>query len=209
MTSDASRPTFELSSRDELGHFLNDLELVGEGVEVGVFRGDFAKTILQAWLGSRLSLVDSWRQLADYRDNWNLPDPEMERNYHATLENVAAFKDRVRIIRALSVEAPREFADGSCDFIYIDANHGYDSVRADLAAWYPKLRRGGLFCGHDYFDAATDENLKPIRNGRSAISRDRLTSYGVKSAVDEFAASIQARVSATDELDPTWYFIKD
>lgn len=36
------------------------------------------------------------------------------------------------------------------DLIYLDASHETDAVYADLVAWWPKLRDGGVFCGDDW-----------------------------------------------------------
>jgi hypothetical protein len=53
----------------------------------------------------------------------------------------------------------------SLDMIFIDADHDYGAVKKDLINYYPKLKKGGIFAGHDY-----TENC------------------GVVTAVDEFAA---------------------
>jgi predicted O-methyltransferase YrrM len=39
------------------------------------------------------------------------------------------------------------------DFLYIDADHGYDGVMADLIAWVPHVRPGGVIVGDDYDNA--------------------------------------------------------
>lgn len=49
-----------------------------------------------------------------------------------------------------SVEAAQEFADGELDAVFIDADHREEFVTADLQAWFGKVKRGGIICGHDY-----------------------------------------------------------
>ncbi len=64
-----------------------------------------------------------------------------------------------------SVEAARQVADHCADFVFIDAGHSYEAVKADIEAWWPKVRPGGWFGGHDYHPAhpgviqAVDEAL--------------------------------------------------
>ena len=51
-----------------------------------------------------------------------------------------------------SVDAAAEFKKLGFifDYIYIDANHDYEFVNDDIAAWWPLLRSGGVMLGHDY-----------------------------------------------------------
>ena len=55
-----------------------------------------------------------------------------------------------RIIRKLSMEAVKEFEDGSLDFVYIDGNHTLPYVIRDIIEWARKVRVGGMVTGHDY-----------------------------------------------------------
>jgi predicted O-methyltransferase YrrM len=43
-----------------------------------------------------------------------------------------------------------KYADGSLDWVFIDADHAYESVVKDLDAWLPKVRKGGIIAGHDF-----------------------------------------------------------
>lgn len=49
-----------------------------------------------------------------------------------------------------SVEASKKFKDESVDVVFLDADHSYEAVKADLEAWYPKIKLGGLMAGHDF-----------------------------------------------------------
>ena len=48
-----------------------------------------------------------------------------------------------------SAVASKAFADASLAGVFIDAAHDYDSVLADLKAWRPKVKEGGIIAGHD------------------------------------------------------------
>ena len=60
------------------------------------------------------------------------------------------FADSVQLLITDSVSAAGLFGDGSLAWVHIDARHDYDSVRADIAAWAPKVMPGGWLSGDDY-----------------------------------------------------------
>ena len=53
-------------------------------------------------------------------------------------------------IKKTSVEAVKSFADGILDFVFIDGDHNYETVKQDIILWPPKLKGGGILCGDDY-----------------------------------------------------------
>lgn len=71
--------------------------------------------------------------------------------------------------QGLSPYAAEEFPDKCVDIVYIDAEHDYESVMRDIAAWKPKAKY--VLAGHDYHSfegvrrAVADSGLTPEVNG--------------------------------------------
>lgn len=62
----------------------------------------------------------------------------------------------VEIIEGDSAQCAERVQDGSLDVCFIDADHRYSPFCRDLDAWVPKVRHGGILCGHDCEQLAFD-----------------------------------------------------
>lgn len=71
--------------------------------------------------------------------------------------------DVVSLIVADSVAASTFFPDRSIDWVHLDARHDYDSVKADILAWLPKVRSGGWISGDDYHAEHWPEVVKAVQ----------------------------------------------
>jgi Methyltransferase domain len=72
------------------------------------------------------------------------------------------YGDAISLIIADSQTASRLFADASIDWVHLDARHDYASVRADIQAWLPKIKRGGWLSGDDYDEIKWPEVVRAV-----------------------------------------------
>lgn len=193
---------------------LNNIVGEGVGVEVGVFRGDMSKQILRLWTGGTMFLVDVWREMGnEYTDVCN--NDEQLQYLIDTCNNIKGQEERANIIRATSETASQLFPDESLDFVYIDANHKYEFVKKDLRLWFPKLKKGGVFAGHDYMNIDWYNDPNFLENGKDKhiyINNNGQRYYngvfGVNPAVDEFCEEYGYTLDVTTEWWGNWWIIK-
>jgi hypothetical protein len=60
------------------------------------------------------------------------------------------FGDKIQLIISDSAAAAQLFSDASVDWVHLDARHNYESVKTDIEAWLPKIKRDGWLSGDDY-----------------------------------------------------------
>jgi len=76
----------------------------------------------------------------------------------------ANIEDTVEILKGDSVAMSKHIRDNSLDLCFIDADHTYKGVKRDIEAYLPKVKEGGIICGHDCLDinlanTFTDEQI--------------------------------------------------
>jgi len=75
-------------------------------------------------------------------------DATIDHDLELNLQNY----DSIEIFNLLSVDAAEKIENNFLDLVFIDANHQYLNVQRDILSWMPKIREGGIICGHDYGD---------------------------------------------------------
>lgn len=118
------------------------------GAEIGIGKGYHASFFLSELDIDFVYLIDPHMVYQDERMMVKLEKiREWEKKAHVNLDK---HKHKIRWIKEKSADAVKLIADNSLDFVYIDGNHTYESVAEDISLYYPKVKKGGLFSGHDY-----------------------------------------------------------
>lgn len=120
------------------------------GAELGVFKGDFSKILLQT-NPSKLYLVDLFEghMVSGDKDGLNMQTIDLQTSFD-NLKEVYFSDSRVVLIKGKSVPFLNGLTDHSLDFVYIDADHSYEGVKQDIEMSFKKVKSGGYIFGHDY-----------------------------------------------------------
>ena len=133
-------------------------------VEVGVWKGasvvTLAKEIQRQKLDAVVIAIDTWLGSSEHY-LWEkfIPDLDFEfgypRLYHKFAANIVneGLADIVVPLPLDSINAFQLLKEKAIrpDVLHVDAGHDYHSVMADLKAWWPQLKDGGVLVGDDYF----------------------------------------------------------
>jgi hypothetical protein len=176
--------------------------------EIGVFKGNFSAAILAVTHPRRLHLIDPWAYQKRYSKSWFGGDlggsqavmdrlhEKVQRRFRNEISS-----GQVAIHREFSTEVAAQFPDGYFDWIYIDANHAYDAVKADLHAFHPKIKQNGFITGDNYgynanwwwkdgVQRAVDEFVADGWSTLGSVSNDQFILLGNPSRISQKESSI-------------------
>lgn len=124
-------------------------------VEIGSYLGRSTRALADNTSGVVMA-VDDFR---GPRDTY-IPEEERASILEHFKKNTQDLLDSGRLL--LAVQDHRIPIDCSPDMVFIDGSHDYEDVYADVSQWWPKLRAGGLLCGHDYYRPDVTQAVKEL-----------------------------------------------
>jgi len=120
-------------------------------VEVGTWKGMsaayMAVEIINSGKDIRFDCVDTWDFVPSQAE---IPPHLFNGLYEVFMKNIEPVRHQVNPVQAISWDGAALYKDNSLDFVFIDAAHDYESVRKDIHAWFPKVKKLGVMAGHDY-----------------------------------------------------------
>jgi predicted O-methyltransferase YrrM len=120
-------------------------------VEIGSYCGASGEIIASSFPNSILNCVDPWEKYTEDNSTWDLNKQELElQEAEKIFESVMSKYSNIRKNKMSSYQYSLSVPTKSIDFIYIDGNHQYSSIKEDLTNWFPKIKTGGIIAGHDF-----------------------------------------------------------
>jgi len=189
-------PIYLPSTRNDLAQLFHELGYK-IGAEVGVFNGAYSKILCEAIPDLKLYCIDSWNVYED------LPETKDEKYYKHYISRIERGYDSAKsllseysceFIKKYSMEAVKDFARDSLDFVYIDANHLFDYVMEDIIEWSKIVKPGGIVSGHDY-----------------RCFKHKEVGFHISSAVNTYTSvhNIKPLFVLDKDKSSSWFFVKD
>jgi|TARA_R110000803_G_C11910599_1_gene313191 predicted O-methyltransferase YrrM len=115
-------------------------------VEIGSHMGESTFMFAASQIFKSINCIDPFKgneeALAILRRSWKQVKEEFKIN--------TRYFDNIVLHEDYSFEVVKQFKDKSLDFVYIDGDHTYSSIKRDIILFQPKLKSRGIIAGHDY-----------------------------------------------------------
>ncbi len=173
-------------ARDSVAYYKYVSELIHSfkcqsGAEIGCLYGGLSEKILQGNPQiSNFYLVDPFAPSF-------FGSPILANTLYIKLKLRLSKYKNISFMRKFSTKAAATIPNNSLDFVFIDGAHDYESVCEDISAWVPKIKKGGLIIGDDYYEEFP----------------------GVIKAVNEFAAKNKYTNKLQFACNRIWHIVKD
>ena len=150
--------------------------------EVGIGYGTHAKELLQNTNIDKLYLIDPMQYYPNDQFTKDImsqiseiPNNKFNELYDLINNELKPWNTKYTWYRKPSLSiTEEEIPSNSLDCIFIDGDHSYEAVYADLKFWWKKLRTGGHILGDDYWIDDVEKAVIQFSNDMN-INPDFLT----------------------------------
>ena len=171
--------------------FLQHLPKNGVGVEIGVFKGEFSKDIVEVTKPKRFLLIDLWwKKFGEYYPDWgqytDFGKLKTKDAFNEAKKNVSQSKNACLFQIGDSRNVLRQYENNYFDWAYLDSAHNYETTIEELNILKKKVKNSGVISGHDYHPSKDSPH------------------YGVVEAINEFCSKTQWELKYHDNW-LNWY----
>lgn len=126
-----------------------------QGAELGVHNGVNFKHLINTCPNLELIGVDLYAAQPENNgpEKWTPGEnghPWKHEDYFRDMKSFCEkHPGRAFIFKDYTTSVADKFIEEHFDFVFIDADHGYEGCLRDIKAWAPKVKKGGYVIGHD------------------------------------------------------------
>ena len=143
------------------------------GIELGVYRAiSFCSLLDCCPYIKKLYGVDNWLPHTDEKyveEGIEIDIKDIKISKQIALHNITYCTNRAKavIFEKTTEEVCNNFDDNFFDFVLIDSYMNEQTVKEEIERWYPKVKKGGIFAGHDWDTPSVQNVIKPYfdKNG--------------------------------------------
>jgi SAM-dependent methyltransferase len=156
-------------------YFLSDFPHDSVCAEIGVFRGEWTRHVLEVTRPKELHLIDVWWELyGEVFPNWGsyteFGQLGTRRAYDDTQRVIAQTATRrTKVVTHVGVDCEilETFPDAYFDWVYLDTSHTYDDTIKELEVLSRKVKPDGFIAGDDWLD---DDDPQAEWNGGCGVA---------------------------------------
>lgn len=171
----AHYPSFSPFDMAALRELVSRLDAGFKVLEIGSWLGQGSTRVLIEQARKKNGMVycvDTWKGNANVQKH-----QDIVRDYDVLgtfLQNVVICggQDIVKTLVMSGDDAAQIMRDATFNLIFIDADHSYSATLRDIRAWLPKVKPGGILCGHDCEGRVSEFGTAHLASG---LSRDTIS----------------------------------
>ena len=140
--------------------FVASLPKGGIAAELGVWRGSFARMSYDVLKPEKMYLVDWWAPYSNSGGDKELWSKVRGQAFDKFKKEIAA--KRVEVIEEDFTSAALHIPNDYLDYIRHDGDEREIQVDRAFRAWWPKLKKGGIWLGHGFENDAWHGTIKAV-----------------------------------------------
>jgi O-methyltransferase len=165
------------SAVELIANEIYDKNIAGNVAELGVYRGDFAKIINEAFPDKKLYLFDTFEGFdkrdtkIEFENNYSTADEDFSETSIELVLNKMRYKNNCIVKKGFFPETTNEIHD-TFSFVSIDTDL-YEPIYKGLHYFYENLNKGGYIMLHDY----NNKHYKGVKAALKKFSEEKNVAY--------------------------------
>lgn len=140
-------------------------------VELGSYLGRSTRALADNTLG-KVYAVDDWMGADAGKYTRPLSGDQSIQMFEEFRVNVRDLIDAGIVVPIWIGREEAGILEVEPDMVFVDGDHSYEGAKRDIETWWPRLKDGGLLCGHDAGHPPLMQALREMFGGSHQQAKD-------------------------------------